>query len=415
MRGYCLRRNLTLFAGNEHEVCFDWTEAVPVTQPAGSEPPVSVMDGCDRFEEGVCDRALMAVAGCGIAVAALWIGDIYSEKVKLNAIMLTIASVFGLIAVGVWYGWAKNAEFPMDNGVSLALAATATATSIVSAVLGYLDGYCIEGRRPLCDCSDDGIGYTGRLGAILSTITWTLYLCGLATLDWSTTSNVGAAGGFCQESLNSTTACYPAEFGLWGYCVSPNLVEFDGGEYRVCFKWDEAVQMAGQPEAADGLDRFDAFDIAAKREATAALLICAILLICAGDAFSEKLGFCAIVNLVAALFGTGALAAWVTFQRDLADGTGAYVEMGQSGFLLVGGWFINWATTILYFVDWRCNLDERLFKHDAKSAGDAQASSFDSLGDGSGTLEMSSIPPKKGAGAQGGVILEELGLQASIM
>lgn len=122
----------------------------------------------------------------------------------------------------------------------------------------------------------------------------------------SSTENIGASGNFCPagNGLNGTTECYAATFGVWKYCLEVPLVELDNEIFPVCFEWNEDVRVEfpdGRFSTGDGLTRWSGTDITTRRQFTAWLLIGSIALICIGDAFSEKLYLCAIVNLLVRL------------------------------------------------------------------------------------------------------------------
>ena len=131
----------------------------------------------------------------------------------------------------------------LEAGPGLGLVVGAWLLSAIAAVAAALDcgdhdiGAFIQeklaSRPPDADGDDDGgsgIRWQGRLGSALSVAAWGLCLVALLLPDWSTTAELGTAGGFCDsDNATSTAAACPfrgASFGVHEYCLETEIPLF---------------------------------------------------------------------------------------------------------------------------------------------------------------------------------------------
>jgi hypothetical protein len=134
-----------------------------------------------------CAGGALVVGLLAAGMLMALVGDIYSEKVTLNGFLLILA---GLLSTGAAANWGVLGGEFADLGVELqfGLGFKCLIAGCVMALLGgitcYLDTcVCIDqDRRDLLkerswtDCDGDGVGFSGRFGALLSVCTWGLLL-----------------------------------------------------------------------------------------------------------------------------------------------------------------------------------------------------------------------------------------------
>ena len=160
--------------------------------------------------------------------------------------------------------------------------------ALISGLLGVLDRcVCIEKKRSerleemgLLGCHDDGVGYSGRLGALLSACSWIIMLAALATNNWVETEDFGAPGCFCSNDIitNRSNGCMGrATIGLWQYCLYPVIPQYGNMTHAVCFDYDLLLGTPGAdpgfaertnctvPWTATGLERFSQWNFEENR------------------------------------------------------------------------------------------------------------------------------------------------------
>ena len=118
----------------------------------------------------------------------------------------------------------SSTEF--KDGVGFQCLLGGAVMALISGLLGVLDRcVCIDEKRSerleemgIMGCTDDGVGYTGRFGALLSACSWIIMLAALATHSWVETDKFGSPGCFCTNSdiTNRSNGCMGrATIGLW--------------------------------------------------------------------------------------------------------------------------------------------------------------------------------------------------------
>jgi len=252
------------------------------------------------------------------------------------------------------------------------------ALGFVSGVMGLLDRYVCASEEQVkraqdagaFSCDGDGVGYSGRLGSLLTICSWILLLAALGTGDWVKTEKLGAAGCFCSNAhwTNRSSGCAGgASFGLWEYCVYPFIDQYNHDAYPVCWKYTDVVSTPGATSefalennctamTGTGLERFAEWSVQEKRFITGWGVIGAIALVMIADVYSEKLMLCCGLNFAATGVGIFCVIIWISFFEDLSKGTDARMTFGFSGWLLVMAFGSTSVTAILYGKDWLCNI-----------------------------------------------------------
>jgi len=412
IRGYCLGTNLTGFiidaidvdpsstaeSSPFADVCFQYKEEV--TLIIDGVPQTET--GCQRFANGVlegadpCSKRRTVVILMIGAISCSMIGSIYSEKPILNGIMLIFASVCAAWTIFLWTKLVTSFEdlsrsHSEDGIFSEAKFTYALGFKFLAGgcVMGFLSGTAGLLDRCVCAsegqvararevgairCLDDGIGYSGRLGSALTVISWILLLAALGTGDWVTTEQLGTAGCFCSSEhwTNKSSGCAgPASFGLWEFCVSPLIDQYNHEAYPVCWKYTDLISTPGSGTevalkqnctamTATGFERFAEWNVQEKRFITGWGLIGAIALVMIADVYSEKLMLCCGLNFAATGVGVFCTIVWISFFEDLAKGTDSRMSFGTSGWLLVAAFGCTALTAILYGKDWLCNVEHEM-------------------------------------------------------
>lgn len=319
-----------------------------------------------------CKRRDLVVMMMIFAILTALIGDVISEKVKLNGMLLMVSFGFSVGAIAVWVH--MNSEFASEEtlkpALGLILLICGSACCFVSSCMCLFDSVCCadEGQKiPLCNFSDDGVGLSGRIGAIISVCTWCLMLAALTTNDWSQTDKLGDVGDFCAspEVTGYGTGCIEkATFGLWKYCLYPHIKLYNNKTYPVCMEWTESIYTPGNVEFggnisevdASGVERFSQYDAEAIRQLVGWGIIGSIGAVMIGDIYSEKLWLCTILNLCACGGGVFVMIMWVSFTEEIAMDTDDLMVTGISGWFLVAGWVSAFVSAMFYGKDWLCNM-----------------------------------------------------------
>lgn len=372
--GYCLGTEIPGFSGDDtSRVCFDYRESVSIVN--GNE--TSKMTGCERFSTGVlrstdpCKRRDLVIVMMTFAILSAFTGDVISEKVKLNGMLLMVSFGLSLGAIIVWVDMNQNFESSkaLKPDLGLILVICGSTAAFISSIMCLVDSCCCSDgdTPPMCNFKDDGVGMSGRIGAILAVATWTLLLAAITTSDWSRTTKLGEVGKFCGDPAVTgyETGCIQkATFGLWKYCLEPHIEQYGNETYPVCFEWDEVISTPGNIEyggnvsatTASGIDRFSDYDAEAMRQLVGWGVIASIGAVVVGDIYSEKLWMCTILNFCAAGGGIFCMIMWVAFTEDIALDTDARMVTGRSGWFLVAGWIGAFVTAFFYGKDWLCNM-----------------------------------------------------------
>jgi hypothetical protein len=99
-----------------------------------------------------------------------------------------------------------NSDFKKGRAFTVMIGGAGVA--FLAAIMGMVDGcVCIDAKRKkrleemggMCSCADDSVGFSGRFGALIGTLTWICFLASVATNDWITTDHFGSPGCFCSN------------------------------------------------------------------------------------------------------------------------------------------------------------------------------------------------------------------------
>lgn len=188
-------------------------------------------DGCSRLNAGglaganPCKKRNSVVILMIIAISTAMIGDIYSEKPLLNGLMLLLSSGFSGGTIALWLSLAQHFEevaqaATADPGLAPSLAESRFRIGIGFIFLcagcgcAFIFGIVAALDRCVCAseiritrmkdqgwfmCHDDGVGYSGRLGSLLSVCAWIALMAALATNSWIETDKLGRPGCFCSS------------------------------------------------------------------------------------------------------------------------------------------------------------------------------------------------------------------------
>jgi hypothetical protein len=361
-----------------------------------------------------------------ITIVLTAVGSIFSEKTQINGICLLLAFCTGMGTIFTWlklstaFEDAANVlgddddfdEFDplfrvssydalvgnlkttsnFKSGLGFNFLCSGVGLAFVAGVMSLCDRcICVDEDRQeqldkkgsACTCDDDGIGYTGRFGSVLTVATWVCLLASLATNSWVQTSALGRAGCFCSNEAitNTSTGCVgTATFGLYEYCLEPLIPEYGNKPYPVCFPYKEVIATPAPDEGyglltnctgsvKNGIERFEEWHFLAKRGIVGWGIMGSIACVMLADVYSEKLLLCCILNLVAFGLGLFCLIIWISFFEGMALDTDALLIFGLSGYMLVIGWMGALFCAMLYGHDFLCNMQFLMVvKKDGKTA-----------------------------------------------
>lgn len=343
---FCFKATVNTFEDSEHLLCFKYKDTVDLTTDNGNH--TSSESGYERFS-GLEERRGVVFFCVSLALVACFVGAVFSEKPIYNALCLAISAVSGCIAMSAWLNFQEEQNVEVGDAGGLIIGAWMI--SAVGSITACLDRHytSVENRTNICN---DGISFCGRMASAGTIFCWLLFGLSVNSSEWSTTANLGDAGGLCLRS-DPSVKCGDASFGLWKYQIqSYSPVVSNGTEFvDVVLKYTESVKTGSV--VADGNDRFDKYGVKLKREVAAGGVLVGILVAILADLFNEKLMFAATMMFIAALAGMIGMSAWVNFQDELSKDAGEKLEFADGGWLEVFAWLTALVSAILFCVNGR--------------------------------------------------------------
>lgn len=354
---YCLRTAVEGFQG-QYFTCHSYDEILSVRGFNGTWHNET---GCNRFGS-VCSSNEHVRASLAFAVLFLFAGAVFSEKVHINGFMVACGAGAGAYAMFSWVAFQDGLDSAegLSAGPGLGFVAGGFVLSLLCAVGTCVD-CCVINKDAKPDLCEDGINWHGRVGSALTVITWVFVLIGVTMSDWTTTEDLGAAGGLCNDAAKSLVGNFPivpcrgnrAEFALLEYCVEAYVPLYGYQKSDVCIDYSEEVTIVGTNITETGWDRFADFDL--ELRSTICYFAAVSTVACAGlaDLFSEKLLPCVILCACACLGGLTAMSAWLSFSFGLDGELNEASSSGDGLFFVMGSWMVALAGSILYYIDYR--------------------------------------------------------------
>ena len=109
---------------------------------------------------------------------------------------------------------------------------------------------------PLDGSVPESISKLSRAARVLSTLGGCLALAAIVQTEWSRTTNLGRAGGLCNDAVPASACSGQATFGLSSFCVEAKLPLLGNATEFVCVDYDTRVLVLDSAVANDGLTRF---------------------------------------------------------------------------------------------------------------------------------------------------------------
>ena len=413
---YCVERAVQQWSNNLHPVCYSYAHSTSTgTSTSTGRCTTPTAGNTSATDAGAVPRALcshsqtrnstddrFSTHGLGdggqlpeleatantvqilgwAAVAASVLGGAFSEKQLLLGVLQLVSAGCAMAAWCIWLVWQRDAHGELGRSAHVFIAAALLA--LVSSLVGICASFSeervttdgkvkgkVKGKdkgslkhaiktKLSVNCGtnivDDGITVAGRAGSCLSIATWALVLLAVLSPSWSTTRDLGSAGGFCASDTGGTCTQREATFGLFRYCVDEevHVIGTDGQSVeahteKICVMWDDAITISNDTAGAkDGIERFGA---AGARLTTASLLTGAMLMAIAADIISEKLLLCCILLLLEAVCAAACNVLWHQFQQHIGTDT-SMMDMDVGSALVVAPAATGLVASALYFHNW---------------------------------------------------------------
>eukprot|EP00039_Didymoeca_costata_P028347 m.20763 g.20763 ORF g.20763 m.20763 type:complete len:523 (-) comp6945_c0_seq1:1408-2976(-) len=148
---YCLELSVLAFGDEFKYVCMSASEQVQFLSRADEASPdgtIPSLDGCEIFDKvNYCERSKFVIVALIIAVVIVFISDIFSEKLSVNAMVMGLATIGGVAAAVQWLLFVFHISGPKNYGAAAKVRVggaffavlIGVGLSFISCILNYLD------------------------------------------------------------------------------------------------------------------------------------------------------------------------------------------------------------------------------------------------------------------------------------